>query len=354
MVGRVVRRSVTGALTASVLFAVTAVASASAASYRLAATFHVPVPADAARGGWCYDTASVDPVTHRYYLADASNRQITVIDPVHHRTGAIGRGSFTGVGGCADFSFDRMGPDGTAVVGGRIFAGNGNSHVLVFSLKGGRRLADVDTRGRSRADELTRTARDLIVTNPDDKPAPYITFVNLRSYKIDGTFRFTRATAGIEQPRVWRGHLYVSVPQTVASPKGGEVDELDISNPRHARIVRRFAFASCQPAGLAINRHGIAAVGCGGPAQEILNLNNGHQAAVTGAGGGDVVDATASRFFFVSTAVPALVIADGSGKTLQRFPATPASHTVTVDPGNGDLWVPQDGGVVDLYTRTPR
>jgi len=331
--------------------------------YHLAATFHVPVNADAIANGWCYDGAVVDPQTHLLYLADAAGKQVTVISPKTGYVGGIGTGLFTGDGQCHEFDYDQQGPNGTAIYGGDIFAGNGNSHVLGFSLKTGKLIADVNTGGTFRADEMTVASSGgqhyLVVNNPAESPSPYMSFIALDKpgYPVAAKFVFTQATGGLEQPRFWDGHLYVSVPQTTQSPAGGEVDELDISNLAHIRIIRRFPFTSCQPAGLAIRADGLAAVGCGGPAatsQKILNLNTGQATPVNGVPGVDIVDVSGPDFLYVSYGIAEFVIADASGAILQTFPATPDSHTVAVDPETGDAWVPQDTsqgkGVVNLYS----
>ena len=335
-------------------------------SYHLAATFQVPVPADAIQNGWCYDGAVVDPHTHLLYLSDWANAQITVIDPKTGDVRGIGTGLFSGIGGCHKGSYDQSGPDGIALYRGDVFAGNGNSHVLGFSLKTGEEVADADTGGTKRADEMTVAPSGghhyLVVNNDAETPHPFMSFIDLDSgkYQIAARFTFTQATGGLEQPRYWHGHLYVSVPQTTASPNGGEVDELDISDLHNIRIIRTFRFATCQPAGLAIRADGLAAVGCGGPAataQEILNLTTGTETPVNGVPAVDIVAVNGPDFFYVSYGtpdfLPAFVIADSAGNILQTFLATDASHTVAVDP-NGDAWVPQntqDGkGEVNLYS----
>jgi hypothetical protein len=327
--------------------------------YHLAKTFHVPVPADAIANGWCYDGATVDPRTHLMYLSDGANKQITVINPRTGSVAGIGTGLFTGIGACHQFDYDRQGPNGITLYRGRVFAGNGDSHVLGFSLKTGDEVADINTLGDLRADEMTVAPSGgthyLAVDNPAESPHPYMSFINLDSgrYQIAARFTFTQATGGLEQPRYWRGHLYVSVPQTTASPNGGAVDELDISNLASIRIIRQFDFATCQPAGLAIRADGRAAVGCGGPAntsQEILNLRTGQQTPVPGVPGVDIVAVNGPDFFFVSYGLPATVIADSAGTILQKFPATGVSHTVAVDPSDGDAFVPEDKGTVSLYS----
>ena len=327
--------------------------------YHLTATFQVPVPADAVKNGWCYDTATVNPRTHLLYLADAASKQITVIDPGNGNSSGIGTGLFTGIGGCHKFNYDQLGPDGTALYRGVLFAGNGDSRVLGFALRTGQPVADVSTGGTLRADEMTVVSSGgshyLAVTNPAEKPPPYLSFISLDDgkYQVAARFTFTQATGGLEQPQFWHGHLYISVPQTTQNPNGGEVDELDISHLQDIRIIRHFAFTTCQPAGLAIRADGLAAVGCGGPkntSQEILDLNNGGQTPVHGVPGVDIVAVHGPDFFYVSYVLPEFVIADRAGVILQKFPATGVSHTVTVDPADGDVWVPQDKGHVSLYS----
>ena len=359
------RRIFTRLLIVGAVLSLVALASGGAAqaqgygiSYQLAATFQVPVPPDAIQNGWCYDTATVNPQTHLLYLADGANKQITVIAPGTGRISGIGTGLFTGIGGCHQFDYDQQGPNGTAIYGGDIFAGNGDSHVLGFSLKTGKLIADVNTGGILRADEMTVATSGghhyLVVDNPAETPSPYISFINLDSkkYPIDARFTFTHAIGGLEQPQFWQGHLYISVPQTTENPTGGEVDELDIADLSDIRIIRHFAFATCQPAGLAIRADGVAAVGCGGAtntSQEILNLNTGQETPVNNVPGVDIVAVNGPDFFYVSYDIPAFVIANSAGNILQSFPATAASHTVAVDPTNGNVWVPEDKGDVNLY-----
>ena len=355
MFRRILARLTTlGSVLCIIVLASGGVARADGYSVSLRATFQVPVPADAIQNGWCYDGATVDPLTHRLYLSDGANQQITVIDPGSGAISAIGKGLFTGIGGCHQFNYDQQGPNGIALYGGNVFAGNGDSHVLGFSLSTGKLIADVNTGGVLRADEMTVANHYLVVDNPAETPYPYISVINLasRKYPIVGKFTFTNATGGLEQPRFWLGHLYISVPQTTGSPNGGEVDELDISNPAAIHIIRRFVFATCQPAGLAIRLDGLAAVGCGGAtntSQEILNLVTGQETPVNDVPGVDIVAVNGPDFFFVSYDIPAFVVADSAGRILQSFPATAVSHTVATDPSNGDVWVPQDKGQVNLY-----
>lgn len=103
--------------------------------YQLKTSFHVPVPADAKQHGWCYDTATIDPETGVYYLADDANRQITVIDPRSGHIYGIGAGQFTGIGNCHQGDYSLDGPNGLALAGNQLFAGNGTP-MSWFSTRG--------------------------------------------------------------------------------------------------------------------------------------------------------------------------------------------------------------------------
>jgi len=69
----------------------------------------------------------------------------------------------------------------------------------------------------------------------------------------------------------------------------------------------------------------------------------------------DVVASLGDHFFFASygsapgqqpVQQPQLVAADCHGHLLARVFTTPVSHTVTVDPTNGHILVPLDGGKI--------
>ena len=80
---------------------------------------------------WCYDTAIVDDGT--YYLADNDRAGIDVIGGEHPTyQGIIGKGQFSGIGGCKSGNYDSNGPEGLVIGHDQIFAGDGNSTVRVY------------------------------------------------------------------------------------------------------------------------------------------------------------------------------------------------------------------------------
>jgi hypothetical protein len=335
---------------ATVLTGAAPAGAAPAGSYRVsrAATFHVTVPRDAIKNGWCYDVGLADPRTHRFYLADSANKQITVIDPASKAVSAIGTGRFTGIANCHQNDFNGMGPNGLAIVGNDIYAGNGDSRVLGFSLRTGRQIADYSTGGKLQADELAVAGRYLVVSNSAETPYPYLSFIDLTTKRIVARYTVTNATGGLGQIQWWRHHLYVTVATSTGSPNGGEVDELGVSNVHKIRIVRRYRFATCQPAGLAINGAGLAAIGCGGPSQEILNISTGTKTSVSGVLGVDLVAVHKNDFFYVSYVTGNFVVAGPAGNVIQNL-AIGASHTLAVDDCTGAVWVPLTKGSVALY-----
>jgi outer membrane protein assembly factor BamB len=320
-------------------------------SYKVAlkATLHVGVPADAMRNGWCYDAGLVDPATHDFYLANTADKAITVFSPTTGKATEIGAGLFTGINKCHANNFDAEGPNGLAIADGVIYAGNGDSRVLGFSLKTGRLVADYDTGGKLQADELTVAGRYLVVTNSAEKH-PFISFIDLRRHRLVARYTFADATGGLGGVEWWRGHLYVSVAATKQSPAGGEVEEFKVGNVHRVALVRQFKFASCGAAGLSITETGLAAVGCGNPPdQEILNVVTGKETAVPGIPGVDLVAADGGDFFYVSFFTNQFFVVNAAGKVLQAFTTKGASHTVAVDRCDGDVWVPEDKGVVNRY-----
>jgi hypothetical protein len=353
------RLGMVGVLIATVAASSTAIALASAnkraispPSYRLklAKTFHVSVPHDAIVNGWCYDQALVNPRTRTFFLADAANNRVTSIKQRTGRVGGIGKGRFTGIVNCHNHDFDGEGPTGLALSGGDIYVGNGNSHVLGFSLKTGREISNTDTGGKFQADDLLVVGHYLIVTNDAEK-RPFISFINLDGPKRPVVARYMVPGAhGLGGMQWWHNHLYLSVSSSTRS-KGGEVDKLSISNTSRVRVVHRFVFSTCQPAGLAVASAGRAAVGCGnGNNQEILNLATGQRTAVKGFMGVDGVAAYKGDFFYTSFINPELIVANSAGKVIQTFTFTVGtSHIVTVNRANGDVWLPEDKGVVALF-----
>jgi hypothetical protein len=226
-------------------------------AYKLLTTVHIP-------GGLsAFDIAWVDSEAGRFYLADRGNStsvpkvppRVDVISTKHNRylfsiTGFAGPNGVVTAHGGDDDELDQ--PNA-----GQLWVGDNDSTAKVVDLAVPFAVPfSISTGGTARADELAFDPRDrlILIANDRDSP-PFVTFISTTSRTVkgkivyDGLLGNPKATAGIEQP-VWdgvTGRFYISIPATVAHPKG-EVDEI---HPTLRAITRRFP-TTCGPAGLAL------------------------------------------------------------------------------------------------------
>jgi hypothetical protein len=140
-----------------------------------------------------------------------------------------------------------------------LFAGDGDSRVVSFSLPGGTQVSTLSTKGTMRADEMAYDPHDkiLAVANNADTP-PFLSLIDVASdcsLTLGKQIKYTFATNGAEQS-VWdpTTHLfYQSIPSntgtTAAAGPGGAV----ISITTAGSIVRTAPVRFCMPAGLALN-----------------------------------------------------------------------------------------------------
>ena len=310
---------------------------------------------------WCYDTAVVDDGT--YYLADNDRAGIDVIhdgkNPAYQ--GIIGKGQFTGIGGCKSGNYDTNGPEGVVVAHDQIFAGDGNSSVRMYSSETGKLVKTISTQGHLRSDEITYDSRDqlVIVANGSErdyakKDAPFLSFISTKkgtTYdQIIKTLKFPHADA-LEQP-MWNpydGKLYVAIPSSDQNPSG-EVDVIDLATMRGTIIPT----PNCVPAGIAIANADLAAVGCASGEQIVLNMHT-HQLIRVPVTSVDIVAASKHFLYYASygseSQPPQLAVVDFNGHLLQTIPIASTSHTVTVDE-DGHVFVPLDGGRVAVFEET--
>jgi hypothetical protein len=308
---------------------------------------------------WCYDTAVINNKT--YYLADNDRAGIDVIHDGHYPVyqGIIGKGQFTGIGGCKSGNYDTDGPNGVVIAGNQIFAGDGNSSVRVYEKETGRFITRITTGGHLRSDEVTYDARDqmVIVANGSERndahqDAPFLSFISTKHGKtfdhLVKRLPFPHANA-LEQPE-WNpsdGKLYLTVPSSDQNPTG-EVDVINLATLNVSSIPT----PNCEDAGLAFANREVAAVGCATGNQIVLNLHT-HRLIRIPVTSVDIVAADTHFLFFASygseTQAPQLAVTDLQGRLLQTIPLTDVSHTVTVDKRDGHVYVPLDGGRVDIF-----
>ena len=315
-----------------------------------------------------YDISFFDPTTRLDYVADRSNASVDIFSAITNTM--VGR-----IGGTAANNFftgqtattSTSGPDGVVVVpGSQVWAGNGNSTLLSFSLPSNAQLFPPIATGpvtANRVDELSYdpNSRQIIAANNAATPSPFLTLVNATTGAINRTITFNgtggtpNATNGIEQPAYdsFTNKFYVSVPQVNGAGPGG-VAQLDINgNVTHFfdfSILGLGAGGVCGPTGLAAGAGGNLIVGCGdGGSSVILHAAdgvNGSIKVITQVGGEDQVwyDPTTKRYFLSARnnpGGPVLGIIDAATEMfLQNIATTPGDHSVAVDPVSGEVFVP--------------
>ena len=164
----------------------------------------------------------------------------------------------------------------------QVWAGNGNSTLLGFSLPSNSQFTTISTgtADQFRVDELAfdPVSKVLVAAN-NAAPTPFLTLVDTKTNAIikkilfDGTNGAPAAVAGVDQPAYnpVTKTFFVSVPQIGSSGPGG-ITEFDATG----KILHTFDFGGfpgvggCAPAGLAAGSGGRLAVGCSGTTGSII------------------------------------------------------------------------------------
>jgi len=247
--------------------------------------FTIPIPpvaTNATGGMYGFDISFVDQTTQTYYLGDRSNAAVDVVNAktgtfVKHITASP---AFAGIklNASGTVNNNLSGPNGvaTGVVGTQdcLFAGDGPSRVVSFSLPGGTQVTSISTGGMFRADEMAFDPKDklLAVANNADSP-PFLTLLNvsakcaltIKSKILLNTANGVNATNGAEQA-VWdpgTQRFYMSIPSisgTTTAP--GIIGGIARINPLTAKVETVFAIPFCMPAGLALGPNQTLLAGC--------------------------------------------------------------------------------------------
>jgi hypothetical protein len=377
------------ALAGGLALAATAGPAMAGPDYHLLTT--IAVPTDAANnhqpGGQfnSFDISYFDPVTGIDYVADRSNASVDIFSGSSNTF--LGRATgFTGQGTIqAPFPTSAAGADGVVTVtsGGvtTLYAGDGNSTLKVFNATNPtvatplQSIQSISTGGATRVDEMAYSpaTQQVLAANNAETPA----FGNLFSttnghspaalLNPPGHITVPAAQGGIdggglEQP-VWNpntGSFFITVPALTGANNPGGVSEISTTGA----VLRTINFASlniasCSPTGLALGASGNMMVGCNpsnGFAQAILLNPAGTGSIVktfTGISGTDEIwydprmgnfyvtgkDASGNRVFDV--------ISDSTDALLQSIllpvSASANPHSISVDPFNGDVFVPLAG-----------
>ena len=193
-----------------------------------------------------FDISWVDQATSRYYLGEAGNAGVDVIDAENDLY--LGRiGGFHGLGLPDDpcGPTQGMGPSGVVVTSdNHLWADDAHGIVKVFDLNDAQPpftnlmpVATISTGAQCRADEIGFDPKDhvIMVGNPAEKP-PYATLISSDApYAILSKIPFPNAR-GFEQP-VWDPDLKGGrMLATVPGPDGtSEVAVFNLKDPKAAR-----------------------------------------------------------------------------------------------------------------------
>ncbi len=356
-------RSLRMFLCAGLLLAAAAVPGAALASpgaYSVIDTIDVPGNPLAS-----FDISFVDKQT--YYLADRSNASIDVVKEQNDH-------AFNQIGGFVGFHVDNdhSGPNGVAVDGHLLFAGDGDSTMKVVDLTGkaSQVTSSVSTGGSARADELAIDPKDrvVVIANDADSP-PFLTFWTEAAHptqlggklNIDASAPGGAATDGIEQS-VWdpaTGKFYVAVPASTAHP-GGEVLIIDPTTRAISNTV--YDVNPCKPHGAALGPGNQLLLGCSNKTVTmIIDKTNGNPIFSTSSvGGSDEVwfnpgdgnyylaasnNATGPVLGVISSAGPAFVETDPTGT---------GAHSVAADAKNNHVFVPIRAGTSSICPTVSR
>ncbi len=298
----------------------------------------------------CFDTMTSQG--DDLYLADASNRQVDVLDfssmTMKH---PIGTNEFSGEAGCHQFDFSHMGPNNLLLdAEQRLWASDGNSTIKVFSRQG-HVLAKIATGGQARVDSLAfaRNKGVILAVNADD-PYAFVSLIDVHSLHILSTV----ATPGAGQA-VWDGtHQRFLLAETNGSTSGLAVFEV-----AHQSLQQTHFWPlplSCQPAGVVLGAPEQVLVGCSNGGAFIISAKNGAIQAQIHSSAIDLVSYSAGRYALATYTGPttpgAVLLVDSVGTIVQRIVTAPLSHAVFQT--GSYLVVPETGVGLLVYRLSQR
>jgi hypothetical protein len=366
--------------------------------YTLMTTIAVPVSAANSQAGnfTAFDISYVDPLTGFDYVADRSN---AAVDIINGATNTVVAQAGVGIFGGQQTSTAQSGPDGVVVVNNgttaTLFAGNGfttttptppkqpSSTLLSFNVTTPTSptfLNALSTGGMNRVDEMSfspSTNLLLVANNAEPGPPtgvlPFATLVNATTGAIVAPKIFIPNTpppsagGGLEQS-VWdqkTGTFFVSVPAFNGAGNPGGVAEINTSG----QVIASFDFGalsggaitSCSPTGIALGASGNLMVGCSATKSQTVLLNptaNAGAGAIvktfSGISGSDELyyDPVTGDYFVTGDDATGAnrifsIISDSTDTLLQTIALPDVNaHSISVDPLNGEVFVPLEGSVV--------
>ena len=269
---------------------------------------------------------------------------------------SLGLGSFVGL---FDATHCCNGPTGVLPIPAQsqLWAGDGNSTVKVFDLDRGNIIANINTGGKQRADEMAWDSKDhlLIIGNPNESPN-FLTVINTDTLQIQGKI-FYPNSSGLEQP-VWdplAERFYVPIDGNVS-----EVDAIDptkvngnctISTGLNCGVTNQAFVPSCSGiSGMALLPNERLMLSCG----IILNMPGGTIAATPNPAGTALGDEIyynpGDNQVYFGQASPS-VIDTGTNQLVGTLPAAkPGSHIVAANSNNNHVYLPSPGcGCIEVF-----
>jgi hypothetical protein len=344
-----------------------------------------------------FDISWVNPDRAEYYLADRSNKGITIIDTQHLKFKRTIPGFIGIVLNAAKTAVDtaHSGPDGVVSFGRWLYAGDGDSTLKVIDLDAPTASAikqSISTGGTTRVDEMAITGdgRLLFAANNAEDPPFGTLFSANGNASVSNTFKIIKITVdptiippgkmlSIEQP-AWdpkTQRFYTSIPQIANNPPGCSFTAapfcsggLLVTDPDNPKAVEGLfdpvtgtgviPLPACGPNGATVGPHDNLLLGCTpanfapGTTTLVINAKTHNSAAVNGITGSDEVwfNQGDGRYYLGASAAikPAgstlgsgavLGVVDGTSVLIETIPQSSGSHSVAADLKRNRIFVPQ-------------
>jgi YVTN family beta-propeller protein len=270
-------------------------------------------------GGGRWDYVTVDPVSHRVYVALATH--VLVVDS---ETGAV-------VGDIPD----TKGVHGVTIVNGVGYITCGlENKVKVFDPKTLKVISEIETGGGPDSAMYHPATHLLFIENGKDNSS---TVIDTMSKQVVATI----ALGGVPEHAVFddRDNVFINLEDT------GSIAVVDVASKK---LKNTWKMAGCElPAGLAIDRgsHTLFS-GCGNKMLEVVNSDTGQvlQTVPIGLDNDGVVFDPSTGYVFASNGDGKLSVLHrdkaGTYAVVQTVDLPPGSKTMNLDPKSHKLWVP--------------
>jgi hypothetical protein len=343
-----------------------------------------------------FDQARVDIKSQLLFVSSRSSKAVAVFDALTDRKVGETPAIFAGVGVDSPHS----GPDGNVVAGRSLFAGDYPSTVRVFdlsvSLSSPPEVAEIDTGGMFRADEMDYDPADhvVMVSNGNSLPA-YVSLISTKTLTImrQVTFDGTNGTPDTSQGGIGSvlydsrtNKFLVSIPEVGSDLTAGAVTVMD---PVTGKVTQEFSgLNNCMPSGTAVGPGENVLVTCDpgfpppdpvlfAPRTYVINGRTGAIVAnLTQVGGVDFGAYNpadhhyylGARDYFTNptatAASPVLGVIDAdTNEWIENFPTGTNAHSVTANPVINQIFVPIENpnslcgtlpGCVSVFTDAQR